>query len=179
MLRFCIIIIFDIKTLNGDGSMKKAFSLTELMIVVAVIGILAALSVPYYFSYLAKAKQAEVSLNLASLHTAMQAYYAEHGSYSSVLMGEGGIGWQPAGYHGGGETENFLYTYGFNVPGAIEGVHYFTGKLGASKNELRETEVTAQTFIAGAAGDIVGKGECDVWTVNEIRSIKNIASAIK
>jgi prepilin-type N-terminal cleavage/methylation domain-containing protein len=158
---------------------NKAFSLTELMVVVAIIALLAVVSVPYYSSYLAKAKQTEVALNLASLHTAMQAYYAEHGTYTAVLMGEGGVGWQPAGYHGGGASENFLYTYGFNVPGAVEGVHYFTGRLQAPKEALVNSEVGPQAFVAGAAGDINGKGSCDVWTVNETRTIRNILSGLR
>src|SRR3989304_2881979 len=100
---------------------SHAFTLIELMIVVVIIAFLAALAVPHYFEYQAKARQAEVAVNLASLHTAQQAYFAEHGQYSTVLWGEGGIGWKPEGYKGGGKLENFFYTYGFNVPGAQEG----------------------------------------------------------
>ena len=117
---------------------KAAFSLIELMIVVAIITFLATISIPRYFQYYSKAKQAEVAVNLASLHTAQEAYKAEHGTYSKVLWGEGGIGWKPQGYKGGGKKENFHYTYGFNFPGAQEGIHYFTGKLETSKNALEE-----------------------------------------
>ena len=157
---------------------KQAFSLIELMVVVALISILAVVSVPYYFQYLAKAKQSEVALNLASLHTAMQAYYAEHNCYTTVLMGEGGVGWQPAGYHGGGKDEAFLYTYGFNFPGAVEGVHYFTGRLQAPCQALAQGYAEDGTFTASAAADIAGKGSMDVWTINETRTVKNVRSGL-
>ncbi|MFA6535085.1 MAG: type II secretion system protein [Candidatus Babeliales bacterium] len=150
---------------------KQAFSLIELMIVVAIIAFLATVSVPQYLKYQAKARQAEVAVNLASLHTAMQAYFIEHGSYTNVLNGEGGIGWKPEGYSGGGKNENFYYTYGFNFAGAQEGVHYFTGKLETSKDSMGQCSVEGGHFVAKASGDVYGKGKSDVWTMNESRKL--------
>ena len=150
---------------------KSGFTIIELMIVVAIIAFLATVSIPKYFNYYAKAKQAEVAMNLASLHTAQQAYYAENGSYSKVLVGQDGIGWQPQG-------KNFYYTYGFNFPGAQEGVHYFTGKLGATMETLGETYAKTEVFVARAAGDVGKKGKTDVWQVDEARSIKNVQKGI-
>ena len=152
---------------------KQAFTLIELMIVIAIIAFLATISIPQYFKYQAKAKQAEVSMNLASLHLAEQAYFAEHGEYTSVLSGEGGLGWKPEGYKGGGKGENFYYTYGFNVPGATEGVHYFTGKLETPASALGASSAEKTSFVANAAGEIMGKGKIDVWRVNESRRIEH------
>ena len=164
----------------GEKKMKnKAFTLIELMIVVAIVAFLAAISVPQYFKYLARARQAEVSMNLASLHTAQQTYYAQNGRYNMVLSGEDGIGWTPAGYKGGGQDESFYYTYGFNFPGAQEGVHYFTGKLGIEQEALGETYAKGNGFLAKAAGDVMGKGDIDVWQIDETRTIKNIKKGIK
>ncbi|KKQ33488.1 MAG: Pilin [candidate division TM6 bacterium GW2011_GWF2_37_49] len=152
---------------------KCAFTLIELMIVVAIIAFLATVSVPQYFKYQAKAKQAEVAANLASLHTAMQAYFIEHGEYSTVLNGEGGIGWKPDGYSGGGKGEKFYYTYGFNSPGAQEGVHYFTGKLETPKESLGQTSADQNHFLAGAAGNVSGSGKSDVWKIDEQRNLQH------
>lgn len=152
---------------------KTAFSLIELMIVVAIIAFLATVSVPQYFKYQAKAKQAEVAANLASLHTAMQAYFIEHGQYSTVLNGEGGIGWKPEGYSGGGKNEKFYYTYGFNVPGAQEGVHFFTGKLETPKESLGESNADQSHFIVKAAGNLSGSGKADVWKMDESRKLEH------
>lgn len=150
---------------------KQAFTLIELMIVVAIIAFLATISIPQYLKYQAKAKQAEVAANLASLHTAMQAFFVEHGHYTNVVNGEGGIGWKPEGYSGGGKNENFYYTYGFNFAGAQEGVHYFTGKLGTPKESLGQSNADQTSFSIKAAGDISGKGKADVWKIDESRKL--------
>ncbi len=152
---------------------KPSFTLIELMIVVAIIAFLATISVPQYLRYQAKARQAEVTVNLASLHTAMQAYFIEHGHYTNVLSGKGGIGWKPEGYAGGGKNENFYYTYGFNFPGAKEGVHYFTGKLGTPKESLGQSEADQEHFLVKAAGYIAKKGKADVWKINESRRMEH------
>lgn len=152
---------------------KNAFTLIELMIVVAIIAFLATVSVPQYFKYQAKAKQAEVAANLASLHTAMQAYFIEHGEYTTVLNGEGGIGWKPDGYSGGGKNEKFYYTYGFNFPGAQEGVHYFTGKLETPNDALGQTSSDQTHFVAGAAGNLSGNAKSDVWKIDEQRKLEH------
>lgn len=152
---------------------KKAYSLLELMIVIAIIVFLTTIAVPQFFKYQAKARQAEVAVNLASLHTAMQTYYIEHGHYTNVLNGEGGIGWKPEGYSGGGKNENFYYTYGFNFPGAQEGVHYFTGKLETPKENLGQSLIENNHFTAKAAGNIWKKSNPDVWGIDETRRLKH------
>ncbi len=154
------------------------FTLIELMIVVAIIAFLAVLAVPHLFTYKAKAYQAEVAMNLASLHTAEQAYFAQHGKYTNVLNGENGLGWKPAGYHGGGKEEGFYYTYGFNFPGAQEGIHYFTGKLNTSKEALGQTTISNETFIAGAAGTLKDAKKPDVWLINENRKMEHVSNGI-
>lgn len=148
---------------------KKGFSLIELMIVVAIIGLLAMLGVPSFMRFLAKTKRAEAYVNLSSIYAAQKAYWAEHGKYSDTLSGPGGIGWKPEGYRGGGAQENFHYTYGF--PGA-EGKNYFTGKLGATSADLSAGHANTQGFVAVAAGDIDGDGTADVLTIDETNTIK-------
>ncbi len=155
---------------------KSAFTMIELMIVVSIIAFLATISIPRYFNYYAKAKQAEVAVNLASLHTAQEAYFAEHGEYCAQLSGPNGIGWQPQGYKGGGEQENFYYTYGFNTQGAQEGVHYFTGKLKTPKDKLGKTFVNKNKFTAGAAGTVNEK--IDTWQIDQDRNLKNTLKGI-
>ena len=157
---------------------SKSFTLIELMIVVAIVAFLATISVPHYVKYLAKARQAEVMVNLAALHTALQTYHAQNGCYTTTLAGPDGVGWKPEGYKGGGKQENFYYTYGFNFPGAQEGTHYFTGKLGIPAAELGETLAEGTTFIAKAAGSVSGKDKIDIWQIDEGRAIKNIQNGI-
>jgi len=59
--------------------MRKAFSIVELMIVVAVIGILAALSIPYLHNHATQAKEAAAKDNLRILREAISFYAVQHG----------------------------------------------------------------------------------------------------
>jgi len=68
---------------------KKGFTLIELMIVVAIIGILAAIAIPNFMNYQCKAKQAEAKSNLGNIKTMQEAYRAEYDTYSTS---QGAIG---------------------------------------------------------------------------------------
>ncbi len=59
--------------------MRRAFSIAELMIVVAIIGILAALVVPYFQNYAIEAKEAATKDNLRILRGAIELYAVQHG----------------------------------------------------------------------------------------------------
>jgi type IV pilus assembly protein PilA len=62
---------------------KSGFTLIELMIVVAIIGILAAIAIPNFLRFQLKAKSSEGKTNLAAIRTAEQSYYSEFGIYVS------------------------------------------------------------------------------------------------
>jgi type IV pilus assembly protein PilA len=64
---------------------KKGFTLIELMIVVAIIGILAAIAIPNFMNYQCKAKQSEAKANLGNIKTMMEAYRAEYDYYPGTL----------------------------------------------------------------------------------------------
>jgi len=57
----------------------NGFTLIELMIVVAIVGILASIAIPNYFNYVAKAQQAEAKANLGAIYVSMLAYTAPGG----------------------------------------------------------------------------------------------------
>jgi prepilin-type N-terminal cleavage/methylation domain-containing protein len=139
---------------------RTGFSLIELMVVVAIIAFLAMIAVPNFNRFLAKAKRAEAYMNLSSIYAAEKAYYAEHGKYSDILTGEGGIGWKPEG--------KTYYTYGF---AGAEGKNYFVGKLGTSGSQLQGSRADKNGFVAVAAADIDGDGDVDVITVDENNNI--------
>jgi len=62
---------------------KKGFTLIELMIVVAIIGILAAIAIPNYMSYTCKSKQSEAKSILGDMRTLQETYFAEYDTYAS------------------------------------------------------------------------------------------------
>ena len=60
--------------------LQKGFTLIELMIVVAIVGILAAVAIPQYQDYVLKAKLSKVAPQIESLKLAVAQYLQESGS---------------------------------------------------------------------------------------------------
>jgi len=60
---------------------QKAFTLIELMMVVAIVGILSSIAYPSYQSYVQRTKEAEAKTALVSFASAMSQYYLEDMTY--------------------------------------------------------------------------------------------------
>lgn len=69
----------------------KGFSLIELMIVVAIIGILAAIAVPSYQSYVNKSRFAEIFSLGSAAETAVSEYAASKGGLGNITSGCGSV----------------------------------------------------------------------------------------
>ena len=69
---------------------QKGFTLIELMIVVAIIGILAAIAIPAYQDYVAKSKASAALADIAALKTGYELHYNEKGSTGLDLAAIGG-----------------------------------------------------------------------------------------
>jgi len=63
---------------------QKGFTLIELMIVVAIIGILSAIAIPNFMTFRMKAKTSEAKSNLGSIRTCEESYRAENDVYLAV-----------------------------------------------------------------------------------------------
>lgn len=64
---------------------RRGFTLVELMIVVAIIGILAAIAVPNFIRFQARSKQAEAKTNLKAIFSGQKSVYADQDSYSTTM----------------------------------------------------------------------------------------------
>jgi len=62
---------------------RKGFTLIELMVVVIIVGILAAVAVPIYRANIKKAAASEGAALLGAVLTAEKVYYAEHNTYTT------------------------------------------------------------------------------------------------
>jgi prepilin-type N-terminal cleavage/methylation domain-containing protein len=80
---------------------NKGFTLIELMIVVAIIGILAAIAIPQFNSYRQKAHDSAAKSQLKNLATAMESFYVDKDTYT-------------------GADEAALATYGYQTDGDID-----------------------------------------------------------
>ncbi len=100
------------------GHSESGFTLVELMIVVAIIGILAAIAIPNYQKYQARSRQKEAQIQLASVYTSEKSFFGEYGSYTSCLRQ---AGHSPDGnLTAAGATNNTTryYTVGFHETAA-------------------------------------------------------------
>ena len=75
---FCI-------TLPSTRKRFHGFSLMEVMIVVVIIGILAALAYPNLEKYLKRARQTEAKTNLSAIYTAQKIFFTLHQSYADEI----------------------------------------------------------------------------------------------
>ena len=100
--------------MKAAGATQKGFTLIELMVVVAIVGILAATAVLSYQHFTKKAQSVEAEVALAEVHRLQQLYHAQHGTYGTDL-GVIGFNQFPA---------LKFYSIGMRVFGGTDGVSY-------------------------------------------------------
>ncbi len=96
------------------AQMQKGFTLIELMIVVAIIGILAAVALPAYQDYTRKAKMSEVILAASTCRTVVTEKYQS----SPNQPGKGNWGCEQAG-SGGANVTQYVKEVKTNDDGAV------------------------------------------------------------
>lgn len=96
-------------------SQPKAFTLIELMVVVAILGILSAIAIPNYRRYQERTRQSEAKMDLSSGYAAEQTYFAENSSFTQciVYLLEGNKG-SIAVISAGTSKPHRYYTWGFS-----------------------------------------------------------------
>jgi len=142
---------------------QQGFTLIELMIVIAIIGILAAIALPAYQTYMAKARFSEVVLSTAAIKTAIEV--CVQGGDALALCDDGGAtnaGTRVAGSVAGAADGNFVAST--TIPADGSGVITATAIVGNGLNgetyTLTPTENASNTVTWAVGGTCLVANFC-------------------
>ncbi len=188
---------------HSSRTSQRGFSLVELMVVVAIIGVLASIAIPSINKYIAKARQTEAKTQLSSLYTSEKAFFAEYTAYHGMF---GAIGYSPEGqlrYNVGfstitAEANNANgYTTTPVAPGNVRTVDAYCAAPGAAMTATgcrmlngatnavppvvpAAGTININTFVAAATARIsTGAGADDVWTMDQNKILSNTVDGIR
>jgi len=121
----------------------SGFTLIEMMITTAIIGILAAIAVPSFAMFQARSRRSESYTNLSAIGRTEDAYYAESGTFVSTTTSWPGTSWTKESWTAASEAE--FGPIGWRPEGAV----YYDYAVNAC---------TTSSFTASAYGDVDSDG---------------------
>ena len=183
------------------------FTITELMVAVALIGILSAIAIPSYNTHVARGHQAQAKIFLSAIHNVEDIFHTETGKYTNCLKQ---IGFNPSNEASRWYTVGFSDTtgnntydaYKFDINGNVVGKFYcpditkgncctsadwrWISNSCGRPDWLASCKATlpghpgagASSFTATAAGNISKNQVIDTWTVDENKNLINTISGL-
>ncbi|WP_407428904.1 prepilin-type N-terminal cleavage/methylation domain-containing protein [Arcticibacter sp.] len=126
----------------------KAYTLTEILIVLVIIGILVLLALPNLMPLITKAKSTEAKLQLEHMHTLEKNYFFEKSKYT-----------------------NDLSELGF-----IQEKLSSDAKDGRANYRIEVVQASSNAFVARATAvaDFNGNGTFNVWEIDQDKNLKEV-----
>jgi len=141
------------------ASFGKGFTLIELMIVIAIIGILAAIAIPNFVKFQCRSKQSEARTSLKAIYTAQEGYRAEYDTYTWFTGGCDRVCKEQRSQtdkncmHFNIKGNKFRYNYTVPYDDDANMIYKFLG-----------------TAVGGSKTDMQG----DTWTINQNNALKSM-----
>jgi type IV pilus assembly protein PilE len=130
-------ITYASQTYGGNMKLQKGFTLIELMIVVVIIGILAAVALPSYQNYVIRSKITEATSILATTRVRMEQSFQDNRTYANFACADvnAGLKYFTVSCPGADATTYTLTATG-NANGPMEGFTYTVNQANAQTSTI-------------------------------------------